>query len=109
MANARIVNTPSQAIPQSGTTHAQITVGSSSAALSASLTLAADTTHVLVQFNNANARVTFDGVTAATSTKGYLYVDGTPAYWTRQMFNSARAIRTASTDVVVEVQQLNFL
>jgi hypothetical protein len=109
MANARIVNTPSQAIKQDGTTHTQITVGSSSAALSASLTLNASTTHVLLQFNNANARVTFDGATAATSTKGFLYTDGSSAYWTRQMFNSARAIRTASTDVVVEVQELNYL
>ncbi len=109
MANARIVNTPSQAIAQTGTTHAQITVTNSSAALSASVTLAADTTHVLVQFNNANARVTFDGSTAATTTLGFLYTDGSSAYWTRQMFNSARAIRTAGTNVVVEVQQLNYL
>ncbi len=109
MANARIVNTPSQAIAQTGTTHAQITVTNSSAALSASVTLAADTTHVLVQFNNANARVTFDGSTAATSTRGFLYVDGSNAYWPRKMFEGARAIRTASTDVVVEVQQLNFI
>lgn len=109
MANSRIVNTPSQAIPQSGTTHTQITVGSSAADLSSSLTLAAGTTHVLVQFNDANARVTFDGATTATASVGFRYVNGTNGFWTKQMFNAANAIREASTDVVVEVQELNFL
>lgn len=107
--NARIVNTPSQAIPQSATTHTQITIGSSAATLASSLTLAAQTTHVLLQFNDATARVTFDGATDPTASLGFRYVTGTNAYWTKQMFNAARCIREGGTDVVVEVQELNFL
>lgn len=107
MAAARIVNTPSQAIPQFGTNHTQRTVSSSSVNV-LNHTLAADTTHALVQFNGASARVTFDG-NAATTSKGFIYTDGSSAYWTRKMLEAAIAIRTASTDVVVEIQELNFL
>lgn len=107
--NSRIVNTPSQAIPQSGTTHTQITVGSTAATFASALTLAANTTHVLLQFNNATARVIFDGATTPDSTTGFRYVTGTNAYWTKKMFNAANAIREGSTDVIVEVQELNFL
>lgn len=107
MAASRIVNTPSQAIPQFGASHTQRTISSSSVTV-ISHTLNADTTHVLVQFNGASTRVTFDG-TAATTSKGFLYVDGSTAYWTKKMAEAARGIRTASTDVVVEIQELNFL
>ena len=107
MAASRIVNTPSQAIPQFGASHTQRTISSSSV-LVLNHTLQADTTHALVQFNNANVRITFDG-NAATTTKGFLYTDGSSAYWTRKMLEAARGIRTASTDVVVEIQELNFL
>lgn len=109
MANSRIVNTPSQAIPQNGGTHTQHTIGSSAGLISASLTLQPHTTHVLLQFNDAAARVTFDGGTTPTASVGFRYVTGTNAYWTKQMFNSANAIREGSTDVVVEIQELNFL
>ena len=107
MANARIVNTPSQAIPQNSTTHTQVTIGGTAAAICSSLN--ADTTHVFVQFTGANARVTFDGSTDPTSSLGFQYPDGSTAYWTRTMALAAKAIRDDSTDVVVEVQQLNYL
>ena len=100
MANARIVNTPSQAIPQNSATHAQNTVTTQEPVLD--FTLSAGTTHVLVQFNGADARVTF-------ATKGFVYKDGASAYWTRQMAIAAKAIRKDSTDVVVEIQELNYL
>lgn len=107
MANAKIVNTPSQAIPQSATSHTQRTI-SSAAADVVNWTLNDNTSHVMVQFNGANARVTFDG-SAPTASKGFLYTDGGTGYWTRQMASKAKAIRTASTDVVIEIQELNFL
>lgn len=107
MANAKIVNTPSQAIPQDNAAHTQKTV--SGAAVSViTLTFQNDTTHVLVQFNGANCRVTFDGSTP-TASKGFLYIDGACAYWTRSMASKAKAIRSSTTDVVVEIQELNFL
>lgn len=107
MANARIVNTPSQAIPQNSAAHAQNTVSSAAEAV-VDFTLAAGTTHVLVQFNNADARVTFDG-SSPTATKGFVYPNGASAYWTRQMAIAAKAIRKDSTDVVVELQELNYV
>lgn len=107
MANARIVNTPSQAIPQNSTTHTQVTIGGTAAAVCSSLN--ASTTHVFVQFTGANARVTFDGSTNPTSSLGFQYPDGSTAYWTRTMALAAKAIRDDSTDVVVEVQELNYL
>jgi len=107
MANARIVNTPSQAVPQNGVSHAQVTIGATAAAICSSLN--ADTTHVFVQFTGANARVTFDGSTNPTTSLGFQYPDGSTAYWTRTMALKAKAIRDDATDVVCEIQQLNFL
>lgn len=108
MANARIVNTPSQAIPQNSTTHAQNTISSVAEAV-IDFTLNASTTHVLVQFNGAAARVTLDGVTNPTTTKGFLYNDGATAYWPRQTAIAAKAIQAAGTAVVAEIQELNYL
>ena len=108
MPNSRIVNTPSQAIPQNGTTHKQRTV-SSSAVPFLDWTLATDTEHLLVQVTGADIRVTFDGTTDPTSTKGFRMQSGSSAYWTRTMALKARAIREASTDAVVEAQELNYL
>lgn len=108
MSNARIVNTPSQAIPQSGTIHRQNTV-SGTAEFVVDWTLAVDTQHVLVQVNNADLRVTFDGTTTPTATIGFRYVNGTNAYWTKTMATKAKAIREASTDGVIEFQELNYL
>jgi hypothetical protein len=108
MANSKIVNTPSQAIPQSGTTHTQRTISGTAAAI-VNWTLNANTTHVFVQFTGANARVTLDGSTNPTTSLGFQYPDGSTAYWTRQIALSAKAIRDDSTDVVCEIQELNFL
>lgn len=107
MANSRIVNTPSQAIPQNLALHTQRTVSSTSVAL-INHTLQDQTTHLLLQFTGANCRVTFDG-NAATSTKGFVYQDGATAYLTKTMASAAKAIRDDSTDVVVEIQELNYL
>jgi hypothetical protein len=108
MANSKIVNTPSQAIPQSGTTHTQRTISGTAEAI-VNWTLNANTTHVFVQFTGANARVTLDGTTNPTTSLGFQYPDGSTAYWTRQIALSAKAIRDDSTDVVCEIQELNFL
>ena len=108
MANSRIVNTPSQAIPQYGTIHHQNTV-SSTAELAVDWTLAADTQHVLVQVNNADLRVTFDGTTTPTASIGFRLTNGSCAYWTKTMATKAKAIREASTDAVIEFQELNYL
>ena len=108
MANSKIVNTPSQAIVQTGTTHTQRTIGSAAAAI-INFTLNANTTHVFVQFTGANARVTLDGSTNPTTSLGFQYPDGSTAYWTRQIALNAKAIRDDSTDVVCEIQELNFL
>jgi hypothetical protein len=96
MANSRIVNTPSQAIPQNGATHKQNTISSTAE-------------DVFVQFTGANARVTLDGSTSPTTSLGFQYPDGSTAYWTRTQALKAKAIRDDSTDVVVEIQELNYL
>lgn len=109
MGNVRITNDASQAIVQLGASHTQRTV-SSSAVLLLNHTLHANTTHILVQFNNANCRVTFDGttpVTGATTGTGFRYMDGASAYWTPKMLAGAKGIREASTDVILEIQELN--
>jgi hypothetical protein len=107
MANSRIVNTPSQAIPQPSAVHTQRTI-SSTAVNVLNHTLQTGTQHAIVQFNGADVRVTFDG-SDPTSTKGFLFVNGSTAYWTKQMLSAAKGIRTGSTDVVAEIQELNFL
>lgn len=109
MANARIVNTPAQALPQNGTSHQVITVSNTSNDLQTlgSFTLNASSTHVLVQINTAAIRVTFDG-SDATSSKGFRYVPGTIAYWPRDMFLAANCIAESSTDATLDVQELNY-
>lgn len=106
MANTRITNTPSQAIPQDGALHTQRTV-SSAAVNVLNWTLNDNTQNVMLQFNGGSVRVTFDGTTTPTSTKGFLYTDGSSGYWTRNMLSKAKAIRAGSTDVVAEIQELN--
>jgi len=106
MANSRIVNTPSQAIPQDGASHTQRTVGASAVSL-IDHTLLADTTHVLLQFTDANCRVTFDG-SDPTSIKGFVYLNGSTAYLTHSMAAAAKGIRDDATDVILEIQELNF-
>lgn len=109
MGNVRITNDASQAIVQLGAAHTQRTVSNTAVTLK-NHTLSTSTTHVLVQFNNANCRVTFDGttpVTGATSGTGFRYLDGASAYWTPAMYSGAKGVREASTDVILEVQELN--
>lgn len=108
MANAKIVNTPSQAIAQSGTAHTQRVVNATAATL-INWTLNTNTQHVVVQFNGGTTRVTFDGSTSPTSSIGFLYLDGGTAYWTRQMAINAKVIRGGATNVIAEIQELNFL
>lgn len=108
MPNARIVNTPSQAIPQNGTLHKQRTV-SSTAVDVLNWTLATDTEHLLIQVNGADIRVTFDGTTDPTASKGFRLPANSSAYWTRTMALKAKAIREGSTDAVIEAQELNYL
>lgn len=107
--STRLTNTSSQAIVQAGAAHTQRTI-SSTAVLLLNHTLSANTTHVMVQFNNANCRVTFDGTTpvlGATSGTGFRYMDGAVAYMTAKMFAGAKGVREAATDVILEVQELN--
>lgn len=108
MANARIVNTPNQAIPAGGASHTQITISSSAVDVSAQYAIPATATHILVQVTGGNARVTFDN-TAPTSTKGFRLVVDATVYWTPKMWEAAQMIREGSTDLVLEVQALNFL
>ena len=107
MSNARIVNTPSQAIPQGGTSHTQVTVGATAANVFGSLSN--DTRHVMLQVLGATIRVTFDGSTTPTSSIGFEYIAGSTAYLTRQMALSMKAIRAGSSDATLETQQLNYL
>lgn len=107
MANAKIVNTPSQAIAQAGTVHTQATIGSTAANIFASLN--ANTTHVFIQFTGAGARVTLDGTTTPTTSIGFQYPEGSTAYWSRALALNAKAIRDDSTDVVAEIQELNYI
>jgi hypothetical protein len=108
MANTRIVNLTTQAIPQPTALHTQRTISSTAVPL-INHTLKAGTQHVRVQFTGADARVTYDGVTAPTSTRGFLYTNGTILFLTKIEASKALAIRNASTDVVAEIQELNFL
>jgi hypothetical protein len=106
MSSVRLTNIPTESFAQNGSAHTQRTVSSTSVAV-INHTLQPDTTHVLVQFNGADCRVTFDGTTAATAARGFLYADGTSDIWPRLWALDARGIRGASTDVVVEIQELN--
>ena len=109
MANARIVNTPNQAIPARTASHTQLTVSSTAVNLSAQYTVPSTATHILVQVTDANARVTFDNATDPTATVGFRLIQDGTVYWTPQMWNAAKVIREGTTDVVLEVQALNFL
>jgi hypothetical protein len=40
---------------------------------------------------------------------GFRLINGSSAYWTRTMASKAKAIREASTDAVLELQELNYL
>lgn len=110
MANSRIVNTPAQALAQGGTTHKQVTVGNTAGDLLTLGSFSIDklSTHILMQVTGASIRVTFDGVTDPTPTKGFDYPLGTMAYWPRELFLSARCIAESGTPAVLEIQELNY-
>jgi hypothetical protein len=108
MASTNIINQSGAAFATQSTTHTQRTISSTAVAL-ISGSLATSTKAVLVQFNNASARVTFDGSTDPTTSLGLLYTDGSTAYLSRKMALAAKCIRTASTDVVAEIQQLDYI
>tara|TARA_R110000796_G_scaffold19401_2_gene58304 strand:+ start:326 stop:640 length:315 start_codon:yes stop_codon:yes gene_type:complete len=60
-----------------------------------------DTRFVLVNFQSANAMVTFDG-SAPSASNGFLYESGWKGYWSVRQADSAIMIRSASTDVAVQ-------
>lgn len=106
--SAKVVNTPAQAFATDTTTHAQRTISSSAIDLLASAPNAA-TKAVMVQFNGADCRVTFDDATNPTTTVGFLYTNGSTAYLPVKMAVAARCIRAGGTDVTAEIQQLDYI
>lgn len=109
MGNARIVNTPAQVIPQSGTTHLHGIVGSETSAdfdLIFPGGVNPQTTHVLVQFHGSTLNATFDGSTEPTASVGFRYLNNTSAYIPIDMFKKIKMISTGSTNF--EIQELNY-
>jgi hypothetical protein len=106
MATTRLLNVSNQTVPQNTAAHTQRTI-SSSAVNVLNHTLKTDTRAILVQFNGGSARVTFDG-TSPTTSKGFIYADGATALWTPIMLTAAKGIRVTA-DVVVEIQELNYV
>jgi hypothetical protein len=60
-----------------------------------------DTKFVFVNFQGADAMVTFDASTPSAS-NGFLYEAGWKGYWSARQADSAIMIRAASTDVSVQ-------
>lgn len=90
-----------------GTTHEQNTISSTAEDVKNQATVL-DTKQVFVQFTLAGARVTFDGVTDPTTTKGISYSTGATALWDKIQFEKAKAIRSGGTDCVIEYQEMTF-
>ena len=110
--NARIVNSPNQAVANATVAHEALTVSSTALNLSSSISagsLDSKTTHVLVQVEGANIRVTFDGATSPTANLGFQYVAGSSAYWSRNMFQMAKAIREGGADATLQIQELIYV
>lgn len=108
MSVVKVSNSENQAVAQGGTTHVQRTISGTAVNLS-NFTPSAYTTHVLVQFNTATARVTFDGTTTPTTTLGFRYLAGSSAYFNVLQFQKAKVIAETATDVILEIQELNYL
>lgn len=109
-ANARVVNTPSQAYPNPNTNHEQVTVSSTALDLKAQLSsgaLHAGTSYVLLQVTGADIRVTFDG-TDPTTSKGFVFESGNSPYWPADLFSKAKVIRDDSVDAVLEIQEMQY-
>lgn len=108
MSRASIITNASNGVSfTAGTTHEQNTISSSAENIKNQATVL-DTKQVFVQFTLAGARVTFDGATAPTTTKGISYSTGATALWSKAQFESAKAIRSGGTDCVVEYQEMTF-
>jgi hypothetical protein len=108
MSTTRIQNTQSELFATQGVAHRQRTVSSTAVDLINSVPLNSKTTHVLVQFTGATARLTLDGSTTPTATLGFQYVAGSSALFAALEFPMIRAIREAETDVVAIIQEMTF-
>ena len=117
LAKIGVSNATNNLTPNVATVHEQITISSTHLSPAANLAdgaLHANTKHVWFQVNGADTRITVDQLTEKalknptppSSTVGMLYVDGTSAVVSVNTFNSMRAVRAASTDVVMEVVQI---
>ncbi|MGA1375871.1 MAG: hypothetical protein ACO32S_04565 [Steroidobacteraceae bacterium] len=62
------------------------------------------TNYVLVDVQDADVMVTFDGSTP-TATNGHRYNSGAREYWSRQKAQAAKFIRQAGTDAAVQASQ----
>ena len=113
MGNTRIVNTPSQAIPQRDTLHTTHSITNAAVVDFADIFpsgVNSLTTHVLVQFYGGVVNATFDGATDPTATAtgtGFRYLDNTSAYLRIDMLQKARFIAQTDT-VTIAVQELNY-
>lgn len=113
MGNTRIVNTPSQAIPQRDTLHKEHTITNAAVVDFADIFpsgVSSLTTHVLVQFYGGVVNATFDGATDPTATAtgvGFRYLNNTSAYLRIDMFQKARFIAQLTTTKIA-VQELNY-
>jgi hypothetical protein len=76
----------------------------SSTAVSLATTFDITTGYVLIDVQNADVMVTFDGSTP-TSTNGHRYNSGAREFWSRQQAQAAKFIRQASTDAAVQASQ----
>lgn len=113
MGNARIVNTPAQAIPQNGTTHIRTNTNDVSSIdfdEVFSTPVNPQTTHVLIQFHGGTVNATFDGITEPTIGSqgiGFRYLNNTSAYIPIDMFKKVKMISQTGT-VFLEIQELNY-
>ena len=106
MRTSRNQNISSEVFATPGTTHGQNTI-SSTAKNVIDVTMDATTEQVFLQVTGDQLRVTFDGVTDPTATKGVIYSDGDVALWSKTQAKKAKGIRVTA-DVVVEFQELAY-
>lgn len=111
MPNVRVTNGEFQIVPQNGTTHKQVTVSNTAGTLETlgSFTFNSSTEYVLIEVKGQPVRITFDGVTDPTATKGFDYPDGTREIWHIKRAKAAILVREGGTDGTVELQEMNNL
>ena len=107
MRTSRLQNVTNEVFATPGTTHEQNTI-SSSAEDVLNQALVAGTEQVFVQFTGAGCRVTFDGTTNPTASLGFEYGEGSTGVWDKVQATKAKAIRSGSTDCVIEYQELAY-